>query len=151
MNFRQKYYIVSRINEIRVIGSMNYNNIPKKKRRKKKYRLKSMGEWISNYVGSNIVEGYAKWYDVDLACALSELRLNGQEISEDYEGKIQKLITEKKATQALKKRYRAYKKEETEEHFSDDTFAFIAGYTSGGAAYGITHEEMDSLRYFEEE
>ncbi|MEK3988533.1 MULTISPECIES: hypothetical protein [Robertmurraya] len=26
---------------------------------------------------------------------------------------------------------------------SDETFAFIAGYTEGGAPYGITHEEMD--------
>lgn len=25
----------------------------------------------------------------------------------------------------------------------DDTFAFIAGYTSGGFAYGITWEEME--------
>jgi hypothetical protein len=25
------------------------------------------------------------------------------------------------------------------------TFAFIVGYTSGGAPYGLTHEEYDSL------
>lgn len=28
---------------------------------------------------------------------------------------------------------------------SDDTFAFIAGYTSGGAPYGITWEEMEEI------
>lgn len=28
---------------------------------------------------------------------------------------------------------------------SDDTFAFIAGYTSGGFAYGITWEEMEAI------
>ena len=28
---------------------------------------------------------------------------------------------------------------------SDDTFAFIAGYTSGGFAYGITWEEMEDI------
>lgn len=133
------------------MGSMNYNNTSKKKRRKKKYRLKSIGEWINNYEGSNIVEEYAKWYDVDLACALSELRINGQEINENYEEKIQKLITEKKEAQKLKRRYRRYEKEEKEEVFSDDLFAFIAGYTSGGAPFGITHEEMDRLRYLEEE
>ena len=27
---------------------------------------------------------------------------------------------------------------------NDDTFAFIAGYTSGGAPYGITWKDMDS-------
>ena len=28
---------------------------------------------------------------------------------------------------------------------SDDTFAYIAGYTSGGAAFGVTWEEMEEL------
>ncbi|WP_246000875.1 DUF3024 domain-containing protein [Pontibacter diazotrophicus] len=28
---------------------------------------------------------------------------------------------------------------------NEEQFSFIAGYTSGGAAYGITHEEMDTL------
>lgn len=30
-------------------------------------------------------------------------------------------------------------------------FAFIAGYTEGGAAYGILHEDWDELDYPEEE
>ncbi len=28
---------------------------------------------------------------------------------------------------------------------SDENFAFIVGYTSGGAPYGLTHEEMIEL------
>ena len=28
---------------------------------------------------------------------------------------------------------------------SDDTFAFIAGYTSGGVPFGITWEEMEEI------
>jgi methyl coenzyme M reductase gamma subunit len=28
---------------------------------------------------------------------------------------------------------------------SDENFAFIVGYTSGGASYGVTHEEMNEL------
>lgn len=28
---------------------------------------------------------------------------------------------------------------------SDDTFAFIAGYTSGGVPYGVTWEEMEEM------
>ena len=27
----------------------------------------------------------------------------------------------------------------------DENFAFIAGYTSGGLPYGITHEEMEAI------
>jgi hypothetical protein len=28
---------------------------------------------------------------------------------------------------------------------SDDNFAFIAGYTSGGFPYGLTHEEFEKI------
>lgn len=34
---------------------------------------------------------------------------------------------------------------------SDDTFAFIAGYTSGGFPYGITWEEMEQKSLEEDE
>ena len=40
------------------------------------------------------------------------------------------------------KENRKRNKTEKRDEFSDSRFAFIAGYTSGGAAYGITHEEM---------
>ncbi|MDQ2086148.1 hypothetical protein RBH29_06850 [Herbivorax sp. ANBcel31] len=33
---------------------------------------------------------------------------------------------------------------------SDDRFYYIAGYTSGGAPYGITWEEMDANFYEDE-
>lgn len=46
-----------------------------------------------------------------------------------------------------KKSRRKKKQEEFEEKLfeSDDTFAFIAGYTSGGFAYGITWEEIEEI------
>ena len=35
----------------------------------------------------------------------------------------------------------------TEQFFeSDENFAFIAGYTSGGAPYGLTHEEWNEIQ-----
>ena len=46
------------------------------------------------------------------------------------------------------KRLRKSKKPSDLEHNlfeSDDTFAFIAGYTSCGFAYGITWEEMEAI------
>ena len=47
-----------------------------------------------------------------------------------------------------KNRNRKLKKEKIDEHVkldSDENFAFIAGFTSGGAPYGLTHEEMAEL------
>ena len=34
---------------------------------------------------------------------------------------------------------------------SDETFAFIAGYTSGGAPYGVTWDEMEEIERREKE
>lgn len=50
----------------------------------------------------------------------------------------------------LKKSRRKKKQEEFEDRLfeSDDTFAFIAGYTSGGAPYGVTWEEMEEIEQF---
>ncbi len=36
-------------------------------------------------------------------------------------------------------------KAEDVEFDSDENFAFIVGYTSGGAPYGLTHEEMNDI------
>ena len=47
-----------------------------------------------------------------------------------------------------KNRNRKLKKEKIDEYVelaSDENFAFIAGFTSGGAPYGLTHEEMAEL------
>lgn len=47
----------------------------------------------------------------------------------------------------LKKSKRKKKQEGFKDRLfeSDDTFAFIVGYTSGGAPYGITWEEMEEI------
>ncbi|SFE88446.1 hypothetical protein [Alteribacillus iranensis] len=47
----------------------------------------------------------------------------------------------------LKKKSRKQTKDENEDQLfsSDETFAFIAGYTSNGVPYGITHEEAAEI------
>ena len=48
----------------------------------------------------------------------------------------------------MENRNRKLKKEKKVERIEldcDDNFAFIAGYTSGGVPYGLTHEEMAEL------
>ena len=50
-----------------------------------------------------------------------------------------------------KNKVRKSKRKKTQEDYegnlfeSDETFAFIAGYTSGGVPYGITWEEMNEI------
>lgn len=64
---------------------------------------------------------------------------------------VHKKTPEEKAAVAKQKKQqrRAKRKKEArdnltkEEILQDDRFFFIAGYTSGGAPYGVTWEEMD--------
>ena len=49
--------------------------------------------------------------------------------------------------QKLNQARKLKKAEETQNHApdSDETFAYIVGYTSNGVPYGVTWEEMDEL------
>lgn len=116
-----------------------------KKTPDRKHRLRSAKDWIKTYSGNSIVKGYSKKYSVNKLCAIKELRMIGVEISEEYENQL------KQSIEALKnqRQQRKDKKEQELKLLSavdcDENFAFIAGYTSGGCAYGITHEEMDEI------
>lgn len=115
-----------------------------KKTPKRERRLSSSKNWITIYSGNNLVKGYSKKYSVDKLCAVKELRMIGVEISEEYE---KQLI---KSMEALKQRLSFKKKRENElntlcDFESDENFAKISGYTSGGFPYGVTHKEMEEI------
>ena len=104
--------------------SRSHDNIPRRKRMTREQRLQSAKstDFLSKHMAKDMVRHYARWYGVDLLCAIAELRQLGLEVSPESQ----------------------------EESFSadiscdsDETFAFIAGYTSGGAPYGVTWDEME--------
>ena len=86
------------------------------------------------------IRHYARWYGVDLLCAIAELRQLGLEVSPEREEAVKTTL-----------RNRLEQKRKSQEELfctdiscdSDETFAFIAGYTSGGAPYGVTWDEME--------
>ncbi len=112
---------------------------------KREKRLSSAKNWIKTYSGQNIVKGYSKKYSVDKLCAIKELRMIGVEISEEYE---RQLIN---SMEALRQQRLSFKKKQEDElntlceFESDENFAMIIGYTSGGFPYGVTHEEMEEI------
>ncbi len=122
---------------------MKKSNTPRRKRLTRKNRIGLSKEWIGNFDGKNIVIGYAKWYGVDLLCAIKELRMNGVTVDEEYEDEIKRSIEAKTLAKQINEEHRKKKSIDIQDEFSDSRFAFIAGYTSGGAAYGITHDEME--------
>lgn len=109
---------------------------------KREARLQSAKHWIPKYEGKNIVRGYAKWYGVDLLCSILELQMLGVHVDENYEANVRRSV-ETKAEQRTQRRL-ARKEEKFYDPYpdSDDTFAYIAGYTSWGFPYGVTWEEI---------
>ncbi len=98
------------------------------------------------YQGANIIEDYIKRFGVDRLCAIVELRMMGVAISEDYEHQLKqneeyKRVSKKKGVEQIE--------EDFLDGFSDETFVYIAGYTSGGVPFGLTHEEAGTI--FEDE
>ena len=108
-------------------------------------RLKLAKDWVKTYPGQHIVKGYSKHFGVDKLIAVKELRLLGIEISEEYENQLIQSIETLKKQKQLRKDKKEQELKSLTEFDSDENFAFIAGYTSGGFPYGITHEEMDKI------
>lgn len=112
---------------------------------KREKRLCSAKNWIKTYSGNNLVKGYSKKYSVDKLCAVKELRMIGVDISEEYE---KQLINSMEALRQQRLSFKQKREDELNNRCgfeSDENFAMIIGYTSGGFPYGVTHEEMDEL------
>lgn len=106
---------------------------------RREQRLRKARQWVLTYEGSHIVRAYRKRFNVDPVCAMKDLSgigvLDPQKLEQMQKAEQQRL-------EALRKKRE--EKERAEFNFpdSDDNFFFIAGYTSGGAPYGVTWEEM---------
>ena len=120
--------------------------MPKQKKKQtrpecREARLKKARAWVPTYSGSHLVRAYRKKFGVDPACALRDLgeigaippeKLEVMQRAEQLRQEAARRKREERKQQAIYDRYPD----------SDDTFFFIAGYTPGGAPYGVTWEEM---------
>lgn len=115
-------------------------------------RLKSARAtgWVRSYRGKDIVRGYARWYGVDRLCAVLELRQLGVHISAEQEARCRSQIEQRAARDARKDGEHGGPDESAHVPESDLTFAYIAGYTPGGAPYGVTWEEYRRLEEVQE-
>lgn len=106
--------------------------------KERQQRLKEARKWFPEQgftEDSHIVKAYRKKFNVDRTCAMKELcllHLLSPEKQASYEAQLK-----------AKKEKRQRKKQQAEfQPFDqDEYFYFIAGYTSGGAPYGITWEQ----------
>ena len=120
------------------------SSTPKRKKLNEQARLKCGPDWIKDFRGKSIVLGYARWFGVDKICAINELKKLNVIIPEDIETQIRKSIK-------IQIEFKANRKKQIElksigYNDSDENFAFIAGYTSGGIPFGLTHNENEEFR-----
>ena len=122
--------------------SRSHDNIPRRKRMTREQRLQSAKstDFLSKHMAKDMVRHYAGWYGVDLLCAIAELRQLGLEISPEREDAA-KISLQNRLEQKRKSQEESFSADISCD--SDETFAFIAGYTSGGAPYGVTWGEME--------
>lgn len=110
---------------------------------KRPQRLLKAKHWLSlaTQTGKALVHAYAKKYHTGLLCSIVELRMLGVTITTEYEESVKRSVGE------LTEQKRKKKEEKMNVHLQgidqDEHFAYIAGYTSGGAPYGLSWDELD--------
>jgi hypothetical protein len=113
---------------------------------KRPARLQSARSWLEKYPGKNVVRGYRKRFGVDLVCAYKELEILGIRFDPSVVAASLKSAAGAAVARRRKKAERAERPQPSpygEMYVDwDDNFAYIAGFTPGGAPFGITWEEM---------
>ena len=101
----------------------------------RRVRLASARTWLTKFSGTNVVRSYAKWFAVDLLCAVKELSLLGVAVDPTYVAQLEKTFASRKS-QTKQPQPAGYGVD------WDENFAYIAGRTEAGFPYGVTWEEL---------
>lgn len=112
-------------------------------------RIRKAQQWLTTYTGSpkKITKHYRERFHLDINTAVRDLQEIGVVFTQEYLDAVKK-SEEERINQKHKKE--AEKKQAELDMLyedSDDTFAYIVGYTSGGAPYGTTWEELELEPY----
>lgn len=129
------------------------SSTPRAKSMNRESRLQSAAaSWLNTYDGNRHIRGYRKHFGVDAGTAIAELRMLGVSLTDEAVRNAKKgAQAAVKAKQARKEKRLQLQKERQSGAVprSDETYAYIAGYTGWGFPYGITWEEME--RYADKE
>lgn len=122
----------------------------RRKRFKRTQRLQSAKAWLETYQGQKIVKDYRRRYGVDWQTAFTELEMLEVPIDPEYKRRVLQSAEAQLAAKTRKKAEREARLQEDLGFDQDEHFAFIVGYTSEGAPYGLTWEEWDVIEELEE-
>ena len=114
------------------------------KAERKETRLRKGKQWLLTYTGSpkKMNKHYRERFHVDAVTAAKDLQELGVNYTQEQLDQI-KQAEEQRLRQRRMER-EAKERERLGELYEDcdDRFAFIAGYTDGGAPYGVMWEEV---------
>lgn len=115
---------------------------------KREPRLRKARLWLAAFdeVPSKILRRYRAKFKVDIPTALRDLQEIGHVFAPGYVDAVLKGEENRLYQKALKKQEQSG----PDNTCRDDRFYYIAGYTSGGAPYGVTWEEMGMEPYEDE-
>lgn len=117
-------------------------SVSKRKKYKRKDRLVAAKKWLKYYSGKRLIEDYSQWFGTNKVCTIQELEILGGKINKDLKNQIFR-DHERKSKVAKRQPVEKYDEDIFASSQNGD-FYFIAGYTSGGAAYGITWEQYEN-------
>lgn len=121
---------------------------PRTRRMDRPARLQSPGVWLVTQRGrpaERIARMYRTRYGVDWRCAIAELSTLGVSIDPKWREQLKRTLAGAQRGQARRRAERGAAQTRPEPTESDDTFASIAGYTEGGAPFGVTWDECARL------
>lgn len=121
--------------------------MPKKKMNKQQrhdQRIRKAKQWMTTYTGTpkKMTRHYREKFHLDINTAIRDLQEIGVEFTQEYLEEVRKTETARIKKKQEEKRKREQELLDFLYEDCDDTYAFIVGYTSGGAAYGTTWEEV---------
>ena len=127
---------------------------PRLHRLSRQPRLASARCWLAEQAKGDqrlLARAYRKRYGVDWPTAIRELEILGHKLDPGWVEQLLATLEGERKARARERAEREDRKQQIDFPESDETYAFIAGYTSGGYAYGITWEEWASLEAREQE
>lgn len=117
----------------------------KKKRKSFSKRKKEAGKFVRefDYSQGDIITAYSKHFSLKKMKAVEELLELNVPLDPNRVERIREAYKRHKMKEAMKQGH--YYEDDVDVIEQDETFVYIAGYTSGGIPFGITWEEMEEI------
>lgn len=116
------------------------------KAERKRIRLQKSKQWLITYTGSpkNMNKHYRERFHVDALTAARDLQELGVNYTQEQLDQIKRSEEQRLAQRRKEKEAKAQSGLDMlyANEYCDDRFAYIAGYTGGGTAYGLQWEEI---------